>query len=286
MALILKGKPVAEAVLDTVKERVCKRAATGAKFAIASLRVGNNADDASYERSIARACEKTGIDFLPIVFKSDVETHRVLSELDRLNENELINGLIVFQPMPTSIDSQKVRDSISPYKDIDCISDASLGNVLIDGGNAFAPATAEAVIKLCDYYGIELAGSNVVVVGRSRVIGKPVGMLALDRNATVTFCHSRTRDLPNVTRGADIVICAVGKANFFDTDYFRAGQCVIDVGMNVNAEGSLCGDVAFEEVEPIVDAITPVPGGIGAITTSILLEHATRDTHATSKESE
>ena len=277
MALILKGKPVAETVLKTVAERVHEHAAKGERFAIASLRVGDNADDASYERSIARACEKTGIDFLPIVFEVDAGTDRVLHELERMNVNELISGIIVFQPMPPSVDSQKVRDAISPLKDIDCISDASLGNVLIDGGSAFAPATAEAVIKLCDHYGIELAGSNVVVVGRSRVIGKPVGMLALDRNATVTFCHSKTRDLPNVTRGADIVICAVGKAGFFDASYFRPGQRVIDVGMNVNAEGELCGDVAFDEVEPIVDAITPVPGGIGAITTSILLEHATRN---------
>lgn len=282
MALVLKGKPVAEGILDTVRERVREHAIKGERYAIASLRVGSNADDASYERSIARACEKTDIDFLPIVFESDAGTNRVLSELDRLNKNELINGLIVFQPMPAGIDSQKVRDGINPSKDIDCISDASLGNVLIDGGNAFAPATAEAVIKLCEHYGIELAGSNVVVVGRSRVIGKPVGMLALDRNATVTFCHSKTRDLPSVTRKADIVICAVGKAGFFDADYFCAGQCVIDVGMNVTAEGSLCGDVAFDEVEPIVDSITPVPGGIGAITTSILLDHATRNACTTS----
>lgn len=276
MTLILKGKPVAEVVFDTVRERVSDRAAKGGKYAIASIRVGEGADDASYERSIARACEKTGIDFLPIVFESEAGTNAVLREVERINGNALISGLIVFQPMPAGIDSQKVRDAISLPKDIDCISDAALGNVLLDSANAFAPATAEAVIAVCDHYGIALAGANVVVVGRSRVIGKPAGMLALAKDATVTFCHSKTCDLAKCTRAADIVVCAVGKAGFFTREYFREGQCVIDVGMNVNAEGALCGDVAFNEVEPIVGSITPVPGGIGAITTSILLEHATR----------
>lgn len=284
--MILYGKPVAESVLEVVRERVSSLEREGRACTIASVRVGENPDDAAYERSISRACEKSGIGFNPAVLPADASTEDVLREIALVNTDAAISGCIVFQPMPAHIDSQKVRDALSPEKDIDCISDAALGEVLLGNAHAFSPATAEAVIQAFDYYGIELEGKSVAVVGRSRVIGKPVGLLALERHATVTFCHSRTAKLHEVTKGADIVICAVGRPRLFTRDYFREGQCIMDIGMNVDDSGSLCGDVAFDEVEPIAGAITPVPGGIGAITTSILLEHATREACATVNESE
>lgn len=276
MAEILYGKLVAESVYDVVGQRVSKLASSGERCTIASVRIGDNPDDIAYERSISKACENHGIGFVSNVLPSDVGTDDVLAEIDRINDDDSISGCIVFHPMPKHIASQSVCNAISPEKDIDCTSDAALGDVILGKDGAFAPATAEAVIKVCDYYGIEISGANVVVVGRSRVIGKPAGMLALNRNATVTFCHSNTRGLPSITRSADIVVCAVGKPNYFDSDYFCEGQVVVDVGMNVDEGGSLCGDADFDSAANIVSAITPVPGGIGAITTSILLEHATR----------
>lgn len=276
MATVLLGKPIADAILASVSAVVSACHAEGKDVKIATIRVGDRPDDLAYERSISRACERCGIELATKVFDEDASTEELIAEVNRVNSDDGISGCLVFQPMPPSIDGQAVCNAIDPSKDLDCASDASLGDVMLGNKDSFAPSTAEAVIKVCDHYGIDLDGSSVVVVGRSRVIGKPVGLLALDKNATVTFCHSATRDLASFTREADIVICAVGKAAFFDESHFREGQCVIDVGMNVDSEGRLCGDVAFDKVEPIVGSITPVPGGVGAITTSVLLEHAIR----------
>ncbi len=276
MAEILYGKPVAETVYSLVEDRVSKLSEAREKCTISSLRIGENPDDIAYERSILKACSKRGIEFAPIVLKNDASTEDALREIAHINADASVDGCIVFQPMPKAIGTKKVCNAILTAKDLDCASDSSLGEVMLGSESAFAPATAQAVIKLLDHYEIDLCGAHIVVVGRSRVIGKPVGMLALGRNSTVTFCHSKTRDLAKFTRQADIVVCCVGRPRFFDASYFCEGQYVIDVGMNTDDKGQLCGDVDFESVEPIVSAITPVPGGIGAITTSILLEHATR----------
>ena len=171
------------------------------------------------------------------------------------------------------MEDKLVCDELAMAKDIDGVSTASLGAVFTDAKEGFAPSTAEACVRALDFYDIPVEGKHVVVVGRSLVVGKPVAMLLLRRNASVTICHSRTEDLPKIMRTADIVICATGRARAFDASYFREGQTVLDVGINFDKDGNLCGDVDYESVEPVVDAITPVPGGLGSVTTSITMEH-------------
>lgn len=179
----------------------------------------------------------------------------------------------MFRPLPSEMEDKLVCDELAMAKDIDGVSTASLGAVFTDAKEGFAPSTAEACVRALDFYDIPVEGKHVVVVGRSLVVGKPVAMLLLRRNASVTICHSRTEDLPKIMRTADIVICATGRARAFDASCFREGQTVLDVGINFDKDGNLCGDVDYESVEPVVDAITPVPGGLGSVTTSITMEH-------------
>ncbi|MBQ2268710.1 MAG: bifunctional 5,10-methylenetetrahydrofolate dehydrogenase/5,10-methenyltetrahydrofolate cyclohydrolase, partial [Bacteroidaceae bacterium] len=191
-----------------------------------------------------------------------------------LNKSPLVHGIMLFRPMPEHIDGEWIRHSIHPAKDVDGITDMSLGGVFTGSGIGFAPCTAQAVIEMLDYYGIELRGKKVAVVGRSLVIGKPVSMLLNDRDATVTLCHSRTAKLAEVTKEADIVVLATGRAKAYGAEYFAPHQTVIDVGINNDpATGKLCGDVDFATVAPKVSAITPVPGGLGAVTTAVLVSH-------------
>ena len=274
MAEILKGKPVADH-LDEIS--LAKSEALREKGIIpllAVLRVGARDDDISYERGASKKCRKTGVEVRSVVLPEDVEQEEFYRTLDELNNDPKVHGILMFRPLPKHLDNEKARLSINPEKDVDGCGNRSLTGVFINKKMGFAPCTAEAAMQILDYYGIELSGKKVVVIGRSLVVGKPLAMLLLNRNATVTVCHSRSINIPAITRDADIIISCTGQMESVNAEYVREGQTVIDVGITYNEKKQkLCGDVLFEEVEPIVAAITPVPGGVGSVTTSVLVSH-------------
>ncbi len=274
MAELLKGKAVAEAINLRSIETVTRLKADGIQPTLAIFRVGCREDDLSYERGALKRCAETGVETIRYTFDEDVSEEEFYAKLKEANENDAIHGILVFRPLPKRFDDEKLRNSILPEKDVDGCSDLSLAGVFTDRQLGFAPCTAQSVIEMLDHYKIELQGKNVVVIGRSLVIGKPLSMLMLKRNATVTICHSRSEDLPTIASKADILVCAIGKAEMIDHTYVNLDQVVIDVGINWNEEKQkLCGDVFFGDIEASVKAISPVPGGIGSITTAVLASH-------------
>ena len=284
MAEILKGAPVANALTERLKESVNALRARGVTPTLAILRVGERADDLAYERGAMKRCDKIGIAVSSVTLPADVKQGALMAQIARLNSDSAINGVLMFRPLPPQLDEVAACEALLPAKDLDGITSGSAAALYSGAGAGFAPCTAEAVVALLKHYGVELSGKNVAVVGRSLVIGRPVSMLLLGENATVTMCHSRTRDLAGVTRRADIVVAAMGKAEMLGAEYFTPGQTVIDVGINYSeAKGKLVGDVDFDAVEPIVAAITPVPAGVGSVTTAVLASHVVRAAERTAK---
>lgn len=272
--IIMRAKPAVAEMSEDIKARVEALKEKGVSPKLAILRLGAREDDLSYERTALRRAEALGVETQVFELPADASQEDVLAQVEAINSDDAIHGCLMFRPLPKHIDEQLVCDSLSAAKDIDGISSKSMAGIYSDAP-CFAPATAEACMRLLDYYGVELEGKKVVVVGRSLVIGKPVSMMLLRRNATVTMCHSRTKNLPEVMRSADVVVCATGRAKAYGAECFAPGQTVIDVGINFQ-DGSLCGDVDYEAVEPIVAAITPVPGGTGSVTTNTTMEHVVR----------
>lgn len=272
MAMLLAGKPVISQMNEEARARVKALAGRGIEPCLALLRVGERPDDVAYERSVMRRAETVGVRTVQTVLPADATFDQVADAIRFVNEDAAIHGCLMFRPLPAHIDDAAVCALLDPAKDADGITPASLASVFMDG-EGFAPSTAAACVRMLDGYGIDVAGKHVVVVGRSMVVGKPLACLLLCRNATVTVCHSRTEDLPAVMRSADIVVCATGRARAYGAECFVPGQTVLDVGINFTPDGAMCGDVDFEAVEPIVSAITPVPGGIGGLTCGITLEH-------------
>ncbi len=273
MALILKGAAVAAAMCEDLSRRAAALAAVGTTPTLAILRVGERADDIAYEAAAVKRCAAAGIDVRCSALAESCPRGELLSAVDALNKSRAIHGLLLLRPLADKGAEAAACAALLPQKDVDGMTDTSLCGVFTGKGVGFPPCTAEACVALLDHYGVALAGKRVAVVGRSLVVGRPLSMLLLARDATVTLCHSKTANLAQVCRGADIVISAVGRANFLDAQFFSAGQTVIDVGMNVDENGGLCGDVCFDAVEPVVRAITPVPGGVGAVTTAVLAKH-------------
>ena len=273
MAKRLAGKPVVEALAEEIAAHTGSLQERGIEPGLALVRVGERPDDLSYERTAEKRADALGVKVKKTVLPEDATQGLIEEAVRAVNEDASVHGCLMFRPLPSGIDEQTVCDALATEKDIDGISSAALAAVFMDRDFGFAPCTAAACMRMLDFYGIALEGAHVVVVGRSLVIGKPIAMMLLRRNATVTLCHSRTADLPAVMRAADIVVCATGRPRMFKAECFSAGQTVLDVGINFDDEGNLCGDVDFDEVEPIVGAITPVPGGIGSVTTSVLMAH-------------
>ncbi|MGI6105366.1 MAG: bifunctional 5,10-methylenetetrahydrofolate dehydrogenase/5,10-methenyltetrahydrofolate cyclohydrolase [Raoultibacter sp.] len=273
MAQLLTGKEVVQSIHADVKDRIEKLEESGIEPTLALVRVGMRLDDISYERQAVKKAELLNIRTLSFSL-DEMTTQTEINETVRIiNENDRINGCLMLRPLPDHIDEQAVCKALNYQKDVDGISVDSLAAVFTDEGYGFPPCTAAAVIELLDHYDISLEGKNVVIIGRSLVVGKPLAMMMMKRNATVTICHSKTKNLPALSREADIVVCAIGKAKMCGPDYFSAGQVVIDVGINIDENGKFSGDVDFDAVEPLVDAITPVPGGIGSVTTSVLMQN-------------
>ena len=273
MAELLKGKPVVDSMAEDIRARVAGLEPAGITPTLALVRLGARPDDLSYERTAVKRAAGLGIATKRYELAADASQVDLASVLQSINDDVNVHGCLMFRPLPCSIDEKAMCDMLAAAKDVDGISVASLAAVFTDDGSGFPPCTAEACVKMLDHYEIPIEGKHVVVIGRSLVIGKPVSMMLLRRNATVTMCHSRTKNLAEICRAADIVICATGRARAYGREYFSVGQTVLDVGINFDAEGNLCGDVDFSEVEPVVAAITPVPGGIGTVTTSLTMEH-------------
>ena len=270
MAELLKGAPAAKAMTEALRTESAALRERGVAPTLAILRVGERDDDLAYERAACKRCEQCGVAVRQIALSADVSRETLLAELSALNADPSVHGVLPLRPLPFDAE---VCAALAPEKDVDGVTGASMAALYAGTGAGFAPCTAEACIALLKHYNIPLAGKRVAVVGRSLVIGKPVAMLLLRENATVTVAHSKTEDLPEVCRAADVLIVAAGKAGLVGAKHVRAGQAVVDVGIHAAPEGSLCGDVRFDEAEGVVGAITPVPGGVGALTTAILCRH-------------
>ena len=273
MATLLKGAPAAKALTEHLQKRAESLTAKGVTPCLAILRVGAREDDLSYERGAMKRCEKVGISVRQVILPDTVTQSELLAEIDKLNRDDAVHGVLMFRPLPRTIDEHTACEALLPGKDMDGITSGSLAAVYAGTKNGYPPCTAAACVELLHHYEIPLAGKRVVVIGRSLVIGKPVSMLLLAENATVTICHSKSQNLPEICRESDILVVAAGKAGMVGAESLRPGQIVLDVGIHVGAEGNLCGDVRFDEAEEIVDAITPVPGGVGAVTTAILAQN-------------
>ena len=274
MAELLKGAPVVAAINAKIIEDVAVLKEKGITPTLAILRVGERADDISYEKTASKRCETVGVAIRNVVFPEDVDQATVMAAVDSLNKDDAVHGVLIFRPLPKHLDSEAVRIALDPKKDIDGITDGSLAGVFANSGQGFAPCTAQACIEILDFYGVACEGKRATVVGRSLVVGKPVAMMLMAKNATVTTCHTRTKDLAKTVAAAEIVVVAAGKMENVTGEYFSPGQTVIDVGINWSDEkGKLVGDVKFDEAEPIVAAITPVPGGVGTVTTSVSISH-------------
>ncbi len=273
MAKLLLGKEVNASLNEEIKEKVAKLKQEGVTPKLGIIRIGEREDDLSYERGATKRCETLGVACEKFVLPADVEEAQVLETIEKVNKDEEIHGVLLFRPLPKHLNEDKIINTLAVEKDVDGITDLSMAGVFMGKEMGYAPCTPSACIEVLDHYGIDCTGKKVVVVGRSLVVGKPVAMMLVKKNATVTICHTRTVDMPSVVKEADIVVVAAGKAGVVDGSYLREGQVVLDVGINVNEEGKLCGDVNFEEAEKIVEAITPVPRGIGGVTTSVLVSH-------------
>ena len=273
MAKRLLGKEVTAALNERIKADAEALKAKGVNPTLCIIRVGENESDISYERGATKRCETLGVACEKILLPEDVSQEELLATIDKVNKNDQIHGVLLFRPLPKHLDQSVIENALDPAKDVDCMTDGSMSGVFTGKNVGFPPCTPQACMEILDHYGIDCTGKKAVVVGRSLVVGKPAAMMLIKKNATVTVCHTRTVDMPSVVREADIVIVAAGRAGVVDDTYLRAGQVVIDVGINVNAEGKLYGDVDFEKAEPIVEAITPVPGGVGSVTTSVLVGH-------------
>ena len=252
MAKRLLGKEVTAALNERIKADVAALEEKGVKPTLGIIRVGENESDISYERGATKRCETLGVACEKVLLPADVSQEDLLAEIEKMNKNDNIHGVLLFRPLPKHLDQAVIENALDPAKDVDCMTDGSMTGVFTGKEVGFPPCTPQACMEILDHYGIDCTGKRAVVIGRSLVVGKPAAMMLIKKNATVTVCHTRTVDMPSVVKEADIVIVAAGRAGVVDDTYLREGQVVIDVGINVNAEGKLCGDVDFEKAEPIV----------------------------------
>lgn len=274
MARLMRGAPVAKALVEEVAGRASALASAGVVPKLAVVRVGAREADLSYERGIEKRCAACGIELEHVLLGDRCTSAELVSAIERVGEDATVHGCLLMRPLPEGLDEAAACAAIAPEKDVDCATAASLLGVFEGRAVGFPPCTAEAVMQVLRHYGVALAGADACVVGRSLVIGRPVSMMLMGADATVTTCHSRTRDLAAHCRAADVVVVAAGHAGTFDASCAAPGQVVVDVGINWDEEaGRLVGDVDFGAVEPVVGAITPVPGGVGAVTTACLSMH-------------
>lgn len=273
MAKLIDGKAIAAEIRAEIAAEVAEfKKKNGVAPGLAVIIVGENPASQVYVRNKHRACEEVGFASFGYELPADTDEKTLLALIDKLNHDEKVHGILVQLPLPKHLDEEKVLLAISPDKDVDAFHPYNVGRIMI-GNYDFLPCTPAGVMALLERSGVEISGKECVVVGRSNIVGKPQALLLLEKNGTVTVCHSRTKDLAAVCRRADILICAIGKPEFFTREYVKEGAVVIDVGVNRKPDGKLCGDVDFAAVEPIASAITPVPGGVGPMTITMLLKN-------------
>lgn len=273
MAEIISGKIVSQAVRSEIASEVASiKEKHGSVPGLAVIKVGDDPASAVYVRNKHKACLDVGMTSYQIEMPEDTDEATLLSKIDELNRDDAVNGILVQLPLPSHISERAVIERISPDKDVDAFHPSNVGRIMI-GNYDFLPCTPAGVIELLKYYGIEISGKRCVVIGRSNIVGKPMSLLLLENNGTVTVCHSRTKDLASITREADIIVVAIGRAEFLRADMVRDGAVVVDVGINRLADGRLVGDVAFDEVAAKSSYITPVPGGVGPMTITMLLKN-------------
>ncbi len=273
MAALLKGAAVAAALNEKTAARVAALKAQGIAPTLAVVRVGAREDDLSYERGVMARCAKLGIAVRPFVLDETASQDELLAVIDAINRDAGLHGCLLFRPLPAQFDDRAVRAALAPEKDVDGITDGALAGVFTGSGRGYAPCTAQACVEILDYYGVPLEGRRVTVVGRSLVVGKPAAKQLDRKNATVALRNYRPRELPALCRAAEVLVVAMGRRGAIGADCFAPGQVVVDVGIHVGEDGKLCGDVRFDEAEGVVAAITPVPGGVGAVTTAVLAAH-------------
>ena len=272
MAQLIDGKKISQEIKDELKEKVEKLGEQGIEGALAVIQVGNDPASSVYVRNKKRACEYIGIRSESYELPEETTEDELLTLIETLNEDPKVNGILCQLPVPEHMDENKIIRKIAPEKDVDGFHTQNVG-ALVVGQTGFVSCTPAGVIQLLKRSGIEIAGKHCVVVGRSNIVGKPMALLMLKENATVTICHSRTADLKAMCKQADILIVAVGKPKMITADYVKEGATVIDVGIHRQEDGKLCGDVDFEQVEPVAGAITPVPGGVGPMTIAMLMNN-------------
>ncbi len=272
MAKIIDGKAVALRVKGEVREEVERLKAKGIQTGLAVIIVGNNPASRVYVNNKKKACEEVGIQSFEYALPEETTEAELLALIDRLNKETAVDGILCQLPLPKHINEEKILYAIDPTKDADCFHPVNVGKLMI-GNPVFQPCTPYGVMELIRESGIDVAGKECVVVGRSNIVGKPQCMLLLGQNGTVTVCHSKTQNLKEVCKRADILVVAIGKAKFIDASYIKEGAVVIDVGMNRDENGKLCGDVDFESAKDVAGAITPVPGGVGPMTIAMLMRN-------------
>ncbi len=272
MATIIDGKMISQQIKDEVKESIAALEKKGITVTLAVIQVGADPASSVYVRNKKKACEATGIRSLSYELPEETTEKELLDLIAELNGRKDVNGILVQLPLPEGIDEEKVLDSISPLKDVDGFHPQNVGCLSV-GKPGFVSCTPAGVIELLKRSGVEISGKECVVIGRSNIVGKPMGMLLLRENGTVTMTHSRTRNLAEVCKRADILVVAVGKPRMITADYVKPGAVVIDVGIHRNEDNKLCGDVDFESVEPVAGMITPVPGGVGPMTIAMLMHN-------------
>ena len=272
MFKIIDGKEVAASVRESIKKEVEVLEKDGKKTGLAVIIVGNNPASRVYVNNKKKGCAEVGMESFEYALPEETTTDELLELVEKLNNDTAVDGILCQLPLPKQIDEKKVLNAIAPNKDVDAFHPVNTGHIMI-GDHSFLPCTPAGIMEMLKYYNISVEGKECVVIGRSNIVGKPMAMLLLGQNGTVTICHSKTKNLKEVTRRADILVAAVGKAYFVTEDMVKDGAVVIDVGMNRNADGKLCGDVDFDKVKDKCSFITPVPGGVGPMTITMLLKN-------------
>ncbi|EQJ27337.1 tetrahydrofolate dehydrogenase/cyclohydrolase, catalytic domain protein [Clostridioides difficile P11] len=273
---IIKGKPVADKISEELIKEVDLLIKEGINPKLTIVRVGARRDDLSYERGALKRCQNIGITTEVLELAEDITQEEYIDVLKRVNDDKNVNGILCFRPLPKHLNEEVIKYVIAPEKDVDCFSPINSAKVMEGDKSGFPPCTPTAVVEILKHYNVDLKGSKVTVLGRSMVVGKPVSMLLLSEHATVTICHSKTKNLSGVAAEADVLIAAIGRAKMVDESFVKDGAVVIDVGINVDEEGNLCGDVDTNAVLDKVSMITPVPAGVGSVTTSILAKHVVK----------
>ncbi|MFG6327445.1 MAG: bifunctional methylenetetrahydrofolate dehydrogenase/methenyltetrahydrofolate cyclohydrolase FolD [Lachnospiraceae bacterium] len=275
MYKIIDGKKISSEIKDELKARVAELKAEGKSIALAVIQVGNDPASSVYVGNKKKACAYIGIESLSYELQEQTTEEELLKLIDKLNRDDKVNGILVQLPLPEHIDENKVIQAISPKKDVDGFHMQNVGALCV-GGEGYVSCTPLGIIELLKRSGISIEGKNCVVLGRSNIVGKPMSLLLLRENGTVTVCHSRTQDIKSITRQADILVVAIGKPRFVDETFIKEGAVVIDVGIHRNEENKLCGDVDFEKAAPHASAITPVPGGVGPMTIAMLMNNCVK----------